>query len=69
MVRLPNHSTTSGNHWKPVLEQDSLITGVKVRTDRLLTAPGESVHKVHLVIEVTVRVLQMSLDNLGFMGE
>jgi hypothetical protein len=52
-----------------LLEQDSLITGVKVRTDRLLTAPGGDAHEVHLIIEVTVRVLRMSWENLGFLGE
>jgi len=52
-----------------LLEQDSLITGVRVRTDRLLTVPGGNVHEVHLVIEVTVCVIRMSLDNLGFLGE
>ena len=52
-----------------LLEQDSLITGVKVRTDRLLTAPDGDAHEVHLIIKVTVRVLRMSWENLGFLGE
>jgi hypothetical protein len=52
-----------------VLEQDALITGVNVRTDRLLTAPNASVHEVHLVIEVSVRVMRIDWENIGYLGE
>jgi hypothetical protein len=52
-----------------VMEQDALITGVNVRTDRLLTVPNGDVHQVHLIIEVTIRVMRVSWDNLGFLGE
>jgi hypothetical protein len=50
-----------------LLEQDSLITDFNVRTDRLLTKG--SVHDVHLVIEVTVRVVKVTMENIGFIGD
>jgi hypothetical protein len=52
-----------------LMEQDALITGYKVRSDRLLTAPGKDEHEVHLVVEVTIRVMRIRWENIGFLGE
>jgi hypothetical protein len=52
-----------------LLESDTLITGINIRTDRLLTGPNKSAHEVHLVIEAHIQVLQAKLYNLGFLGE
>jgi hypothetical protein len=52
-----------------VLEEDAMVTGVNIKTDRLLTQPGGSVQEVHLVMEVIVRVIQFSMHNIGFLGD
>jgi hypothetical protein len=52
-----------------LLEQDSLITGANVRTDRLLKAPNGDVHQVHLIIGVNVRVVRVTWENMGFIGD
>jgi hypothetical protein len=52
-----------------LLEQDSLITAFSVDSDRVLTRPGAPVNEVHLVIEVTVRVMKTFFENLEFLGE
>jgi hypothetical protein len=52
-----------------LLEQDSLISGVSIQTDRLLTRPTSSVHEVHLVIEATVKIMEITGANVGFLGD
>lgn len=52
-----------------LLEDDKLITGFAVETQRLLSKPGESEHYVHLVIEVDVRVTQARSYNTYFLGD
>jgi len=52
-----------------LLESDSLITGFKVTTDRLLNSPNASPSTVHLVIEVAVSVVRLSERNIGFIGD
>jgi len=59
------------------LENDNLITDVRVATDRLLTpfaptpGPGAShpENHVHLVINVKVHPSVVIFDNLGFLSE
>jgi hypothetical protein len=73
-LRMPSQSELDGTNlgaepFYSLLEQDSLITGFSVDTDRLLTRPGALVHQVHLIIEVTVRVMRASLDNIEFLAE
>jgi hypothetical protein len=52
-----------------LMETDALIAGYRVRTDRLLTAPQQDIHEVHLVAEVTVRVMRVRWENIGFLSE
>jgi hypothetical protein len=52
-----------------LLESDTLVTGLKLRSDRLLNKPNSSVHEVQLVIEVDIRVSQTGLYNLAFLGD
>ncbi len=47
-----------------LLENDSLVSRLDIRTDRLLFPATEHQHEVHLVIEVSVKVLQISDYNL-----
>jgi hypothetical protein len=52
-----------------LLESDTLITALNIKTDRLLTGANRSPHQVHLVIEADIRVLQSRLYNLAFLGD
>ena len=51
-----------------LLEKDSLITGVNVTTDRLLTKPDASPSEVRLTIQVEVSIMQITASNIGFIG-
>jgi hypothetical protein len=51
------------------LESDALITGIDIKTDRLLSKPNSSVKEVHLVIEVDVRVTHAKFYNMPFLGD
>jgi hypothetical protein len=52
-----------------LLEDDSLISTFAVRTDRLLTDPERSPHRVLLVIEVKLTVLKLNSYNVGFLTD
>jgi hypothetical protein len=52
-----------------LLEDDSLITGLDVQTQRLLAKPNVSKHDVHLLIEVDVRVTDPRGYNQMFLGD
>lgn len=52
-----------------LLEDDRLITGFTVDTQRLLSKPGVTEHYVQLVIEVDVRVAQARTYNTYFLGD
>jgi hypothetical protein len=52
-----------------LLESDTLVTGLTIKTDRLLTGANKSPHEAHLVIEADIRVLQARLYNLAFLGD
>jgi len=52
-----------------LLEDDKLISSFSVRTDRLLTAPGEGKHRVLLVIEAKVTASKLTAENLAFLTE
>jgi hypothetical protein len=49
-------------------EEDSLITGIAIETDRLLTPEGDK-NDVRLVVETTIRVMRITQDNVGFLGD
>ena len=51
-----------------LLEDNSLITGLDVQTQRLLAKPNASKHDVHLLIEVDVRVTTTRLQS-EFLGD
>ena len=72
-LRMPTGAAEIGNHkvYRPMyclLENDSLITGLSVRTDQLLDHKPESIHAVHLVIGVTVNVIHVRSYNMRLMG-
>lgn len=52
-----------------LLESDSLINDFSVRTARLLTRPGASASEVRLVIDVTVRVMQVRTYNMSLLSD
>lgn len=49
-----------------LLEDDSLITGFKVDTDKLLSRPDASIHEVRLIIDVSVKVMRAGMYNMAF---
>jgi hypothetical protein len=51
-----------------LLEDDALVTGLDVQTERLLARPGDDETEVRLIVEVDVRVLQPRLYNQAFLG-
>ncbi len=52
-----------------LLEDDSLITGIDVRSEQLLSRPQAAEAEVHLVIEVDVRVAHLRAFNTLFLGD
>ncbi|MGJ0395587.1 MAG: hypothetical protein ACR65U_05090 [Methylocystis sp.] len=52
-----------------LLEDDALVTGLSVQTERLLTRPGASESEVRLTIEVDIRVSDARRFNSEFLGE
>lgn len=53
-----------------LLEQDSLITSVFVETDRLLNpADTGSPNDARLLVEATIRVMRITPNNVGFLGD
>jgi predicted nuclease of predicted toxin-antitoxin system len=52
-----------------LLESDSLIIEEAVETDRLLTKPDANMHEVHLLIQVSVKVLRVRTVNMGLIGD
>jgi hypothetical protein len=52
-----------------LLEDDDLISSFSVRTDRLLTDPNRSPHKVLLVIEVKLTAIRLTAQNVGFLTD
>ncbi len=52
-----------------LLEDDSLITGLSVRTERLLDAPTTNESYVRLIIDVSVTVTDARIYNYSFLGD
>jgi hypothetical protein len=52
-----------------LLEDDGLITGIDVDTQKLLSRPGSSKSEVRLVIDVDVRAIQATDYNLVFLSD
>jgi hypothetical protein len=52
-----------------LLEDDSLVTGVSIQTDRLLAGPKATKNHALLLIDVTIRVMQITGLNIGFLGD
>jgi hypothetical protein len=50
-----------------LLEDDSLITGFEVKTERLLEPRAEQ-WDVHLVVTVIVRPSTVDFENVGYLG-
>jgi hypothetical protein len=73
-LTMPQHvEQVSGSSTKfdPIyclLEEDSLVSGLQVETERLLTDQNYSKDFVRLIIEVDVRVRQATIYNQSFLG-
>ncbi len=72
-LRMPLPSEMGNHHpgegpFHCLLEDDALITGFQVDTDRLLTKPGGDIHEVRLVIDVSIRVIHAGMFNLPFLA-
>jgi hypothetical protein len=52
-----------------LLENDRMISGCSIETQRLLSRPNASKHDVRLIIEVDVRVTQARAYNQSFLGD
>ncbi len=52
-----------------VLEDDTLVTGIDVQTERLLSGRSNSEHETRLIIEVDVRVTDARIYNHSFLGD
>lgn len=52
-----------------LLEDDSLITGLSVQSDRLLGEPSKDEGYVRLVVDVDIRVIQPKFYNQLFLGD
>src|SRR5262249_46346782 len=50
-----------------LLEDDSLVTGFEIKTERLLELPVNA-NDVRLTITATVRPTKVTIDNLSFLG-
>jgi hypothetical protein len=50
-----------------LLEDDSLVTGFEIRTERLLEPLANATH-VRLTLTATVRPTKVTIDNLSFLG-
>jgi hypothetical protein len=61
-------NTTDFSPMNCLLEDDSLVSGIKVETERLLGASENSPDHVRLIIEVDVRVRQAMIYNQSFLG-
>lgn len=72
-LRMPTNADEIGNY-RPnrpmycLLEDDSLITDINIRTDRLLYPRMQSENAVHLVIGVNVNVIHVRPYNSKFIG-
>jgi hypothetical protein len=52
-----------------LLEDDSLVTGISIQTDRLLIPKGADPNHALLMIDVTIRVMELTAYNIGFIGD
>jgi hypothetical protein len=52
-----------------LLESDSLINDLTVRTDRLLSKPNARASEVRLVMEVRLKVMHVRTYNMGLVGD
>lgn len=59
---------TGENPFYCLLEDDSLVTGFEVRTERLLDAISETSNDVRLTLTVTARPTKVTIENLAFLG-
>jgi hypothetical protein len=64
--RIGDHATFDPTHC--LLESDSLITALSVRTDRLLEADAGDKHVVRLVIEIFINVVHVMPYNMALIG-
>jgi hypothetical protein len=72
-LRIPNQQeetasgvTPSSNPLQCLLESDTLVSDLSIKTGRLLGARCKKVHAVHLVIDVTVKILRAIPQNSKF---
>jgi hypothetical protein len=67
-----DHVINDGSSEDPIhclLEDDRLVTGLNVRTERLLGSPTNAAGDVRLIINVDVRVSDARIYNQSFLGD
>jgi len=73
-LAMPQHKEQiieKGSETKPIyclLEDDSLVSGLEIETERLLGAEAQSPDFVRLVINVDIRLRQARIYNQSFLG-
>ena len=52
-----------------LLEDDALITGFRIETDRLLYLPATSDAEVELVMRTKIKIIKLTYGNMGLGGD
>jgi len=76
-LRMPKEQEIPDKDWPYVnespffclLEDDALITGFKIETDRLLYPPATSETEVELVIRTKIKIIKLTYGNMGLGGD
>lgn len=66
---LPPEGANRAWPMRTLLENDDLITGFSVRSERLLSTAPASKHWVSLVIDVDIRISSVTHGNAAFLGD
>jgi hypothetical protein len=75
-LSFPNHANqlqgqaadAEENPFYCLLEDDSLITGFQIKTERLLQPLGANPDEISLLLTITVRPTTVTTGNIGFLG-
>jgi hypothetical protein len=66
---LPALASPPGDPFFVLLQDDSLITGFRVNSEKLLQSSSAVLNQVRLVINVTVKVYQLTYGNMALGGD
>jgi hypothetical protein len=76
-LRMPKEQEIPDKDWPFVneipffclLEDDALITGFSIETDRLLSRPATSDAEVELIINTKIKIVKLPFKNMGLGGD